>query len=139
MRLTRFFLVVILSKLKFLFHTNRGVVMTDKEMSIISEQINKQEGHKYPCSNQVVVCGFFSTEEDWDKFVNDNLDKIKIQQKDRVIFCDKEQWYRFDYINYSQRGYRFYKIKVSRDIDTEIFLNYIYPYCCMYCNEIEWI
>ena len=113
--------------------------MTCEEMTLISEQINKQEGRKYPCSNQTVICGFFSTEEDWDKFVNDNLDKIKIQQKDRVIFCDKEQWYRFDYINYSQRGYRFYKIKVSRDIDIEIFLNYIYPYCCMYCNEIEWI
>lgn len=38
--------------------------MTEKEMKLFSEKINKQEGRNYPCSNQIVVCGFFSTEED---------------------------------------------------------------------------
>lgn len=113
--------------------------MTEKEMKLVSEQINKQEGRNYPCSNQIVVCGFFSTEKDWNNFVNDNLDKIKIRQKDRIVLANKERWYRFNYIDYSKRGYRFYKIKVSRDIEREIFLNYIYPYCSLYCKEIEWI
>ena len=113
--------------------------MTEEEMKLISERINKQEGRKYPCSNQIVVCGFFSTDEEWNDFVNNNLDKIKIRQKDRVVFANKEQWYHFDYINYSQRGYRFYKIKVSRNVNRELFLNCIYPYCSLYCKEIEWI
>ena len=113
--------------------------MTEEEMKLISERINKQEGRKYPCSNQIVVCGFFSTDEEWNNFVNNNLDKIKTRQKDRVIFSNKEQWYHFNYINYSQRGYRFYKIKVSRNVNRELFLNCIYPYCSLYCKEIEWI
>ena len=113
--------------------------MTEEEMKLISERINKQEGRKYPCSNQIVVCGFFSTDEEWNNFVNNNLDKIKTRQKNRVIFANKEQWYHFNYINYSQRGYRFYKIKVSRNVNRELFLNCIYPYCSLYCKEIEWI
>lgn len=90
--------------------------MMEEEMKLISEKINKQEGRKYPCSNQIVVCGFFSTDEDWNNFVNNNLDKIKIRQKDRVIFANKEKWYYFDYTDSSQRGFRFYKIKVSRRV-----------------------
>lgn len=113
------------------------IEMTEEEMKLISEKINKQEGRKYPCSNQIVVCGFFSTDEDWNNFVNNNLDKI--QQKDRVVFTNKEQWRHFSHIDYSQRGNRFFKIKVSRNINCEIFLNYIYPYCSLYCKEIEWI
>ena len=113
--------------------------MTEEEMKLISERINKQEGRKYPCSNQIVVCGFFSTDEEWNNFVNNNFDKIKTKQKDRIIFANKEQWYHFNYINYSQRGYRFYKIKVSRNVNRELFLNCIYPYCSLYCKEIEWI
>lgn len=113
--------------------------MTEEEMKLISEKINKQDGRKYPCSNQIVVCGFFSTDEDWNNFVNDNLDKIKIRQKDRIVLANKEQWYYFDYTDYSQRGFRFYKIKVSRNINREIFLNCIYPCCSLYCKEIEWI
>lgn len=113
--------------------------MTEEEMKLISERINKQEGRKYPCSNQIVVCGFFSTDEEWDNFVNNNLDKIKTRKKDMVMFANKEQWYHFDYINYSQRGYRFYKIKVSRNVNRELFLDCIYPYCSLYCKEIEWI
>lgn len=108
-------------------------------MKSISGKINKQEGRKYPCSNQIVICGFFSTDEDWNNFVNNNLNKIKIRQKDRVVFENKERWHHFSYVDYSHRGYRFFKIKVSRNINREIFLNYIYPYCSLYCKEIEWI
>ena len=115
------------------------VEMTEEEMKSISEKINKQEGRKYPCSNQIVVCGFFSTDEDWNNFVKNNLDKIKIRRKDIIVFANKERWQHFSLINFSHRGYRFFKIKVSRNINREIFLNYIYPYCSLYCKEIEWI
>lgn len=113
--------------------------MIEEEMKSISEKINKQESRKHLSSNWIVVCGFFSTDEDWNNFVNNNLDKIKIWQKDRVVFANKEQWYHFSPVNFSQRGYRFFKIKVSRDINREIFLSRIYPYCSLYCREIEWI
>lgn len=113
--------------------------MMEEEMKLISEKINKREGRKYPRSNQIIVCGFFSTDEDWNNFVNNNLNKIKTQQKDRVTFANKERWYYFDYTDYSQRGFRFYKIKVSCNINREIFLNCIYPCCSLYCKEIEWI
>lgn len=53
----------------------------EEEMKLISEKINKREERKYPRSNQIVVCGFFSTDEDWNNFVNNNLNKIKTQQK----------------------------------------------------------
>lgn len=113
--------------------------MTDKEMNLISERINEQKGKKYSCGNQSVICGFFSTEEDWENFINNNRNRIKIQQKDRVMFDNKEQWRHFDYNNYSCRGYRFYKIKVSHNIDNKTFIERIYPWCCLYCKKIEWI
>ena len=55
------------------------------------------------------------------------------------MFDNKEQWRHFDYNNYSCRGYRFYKIKVSHNIDNKTFIERIYPWCCLYCKKIEWI
>lgn len=42
-------------------------------------------------------------------------------------FANKERWYYFDYTDYSQRGFRFYKIKVSRNINREIFFKLYLP------------
>lgn len=49
--------------------------INDIEINEISEWINNQEGQNYPCSNQVVICGFFGTREQWEDFVF----KIKIK------------------------------------------------------------
>lgn len=113
--------------------------MTDKEMKEISEEIDKQQGRKYPMGNQIVVCGFFAPEEKWNKFVHDNLDKIVIRRKDEVVFDNGEKWHYFSYLDFSQRGYRFYKLKVFCDIDYHLFLEFIYSRCIPYCKEIEWI
>ena len=59
--------------------------MTEKEMMIISEQISKQEGRKYPCSNQVVVCGFFSTEEEVGSILKIPLERLNKKNKEVEI------------------------------------------------------
>ena len=48
--------------------------MTEKQKYDISKYINSQKGRKYPCGNQIVCCGYFSSEENWQKF----CEKIKI-------------------------------------------------------------
>ena len=114
--------------------------LTIEEMNHISNAISKQKGQKYPCSNQIVTCGFFASKEEWEKFCNINKHKIKYTAKDCIGFEDGEKWRWYpDYNTGSIRGFRFYKIKVSRDINKQVFLQGIYPCCAIYCKEIEWI
>ena len=113
--------------------------LTTKEMEWISSRINSQEGQNHPCSNQVVVCGFFGSYEEWKEFCNNNANKIKYAAREIMVFEDGERWHWFSINTYNCRGYRFYKIKVSRKIDRDVFLNNIYPYCSHYCKEIEWM
>lgn len=113
--------------------------MTNEEIGIISERINGQDGRKYPCSNQVVVCGFFSTEEKWNRFVQDNKNCIQEQRKREIKLSNNERWCYFDMNSFLFKGYRFYKIKVDKDINREVFYKCIYPCCSLYCKEIEWI
>ena len=111
----------------------------DKELrNKVSKTISKQEGQNYPCSNQIVLCGFFSDLETWNKFCEDNKDNIKYRTQSVIVFQTGERWHWFD-SSYNCRGYRFYKIKVYSEIDEEYFFNNIYPYCYLYCKEIEWI
>lgn len=112
--------------------------MTDREMQDILKEINKQQGRPYPLGNQIVVCGFFSTEEDWNKFLYNNKNKIIEQRKDKIIFNNGERWYHFKNLDFS-RGYRFYKVKVSHTIDSNLFFNVIFIKCIPYCKEIEWL
>lgn len=108
----------------------------DKELRyMVSEKISKQEGQNYPCSNQVVLCGFFSDRKNWDEFCKDIAYPYN---RDCVVLKNGERWKWFGNAN-NCRGYRFYKIKVSSDIDEKIFFEQIYPYCFLYCKEIEWI
>ena len=114
-------------------------VLTEKEIERVTADISRQEGRKYPCSNQIVTCGFFSDDGKWQDFVNENKYKLKYNRKDSICLADDEIWHHFSMTNYSCRGYRFYKIKVDRNINRWIFYENIYPYCSMYCKEIEWI
>ena len=113
--------------------------LTIEEMKHISKIINNQEGRNYPCSNQVVTCGFFASRDEWTEFCNQYKYKTKYITKDSIVFEDGERWNWFSINSYNCRGYRFYKIKVSRMIDRNMFMNNIYPYCSFYCKEIEWI
>ena len=114
--------------------------LTVEEMKRISNTISKQEGQNYPCSNQIVTCGFFSSKETWQEFCDKNKHRIKERiAKDIIRFEDGETWRWYSKHNYNLRGFRFYKIKVSRDINRDLFMQCIYPCCAHYCKEIEWI
>lgn len=113
--------------------------LTIEEMEYVSERINGQEGQNYPCSNQVVTCGFFASRKEWEEFCNENKHRIKQTIRDCVIFEDGERWHWFSINSYNCSGYRFYKIKVSCTVDRHIFIQNIYPYCIHYCKEFEWI
>ena len=118
--------------------------LTEERMNYISNIINNQEGQNYPCSNQIVTCGFISTEKKWNKFVEKFklAGEIKLLTKQRIFLSDGTQW-RFldiDKTNFrSVRGLRYYKIKVDKSIDAGTFEMSIMPYCSLYCKEIEWI
>lgn len=114
--------------------------LTYEEQLLIEQRINSQEGQDYPCSNQKVTRGFFSTRKKWDNFCRENRSKIKYFSKDWVEFEDGVRWHYFNMNNtYTCRGCRFYELKVDTMIDADMFFNNIYPYCSLYCHYIEFI
>lgn len=113
--------------------------LTVAEMEYISNVISRQEGQNYPCSNQIVTCGFFGSKEKWKDFCNKNKHRIVENRKTQICFEDGERWHWYPEYNENIRGFRFYKIKVSCDINRQAFLHCIYPCCAIYCKEIEWI
>lgn len=113
--------------------------LTYEEQLLIEQRINSQEGQNYPCSNQIVTRGFFSTRKKWDDFCKANKSKIKYFCKDWIEFEDRVRWRYFSIGSYTCRGYRFYELKVDAMIDADIFFNNIYPYCALYCHHIEFI
>ncbi len=113
--------------------------LTTEEMKHISDEISKQEGQNYPYSNQIVTCGFFASREKWEEFCNENKYKTKYTEKYRIGLEDGETWRWYPEYNGNIRGFRFYKIKVSCDVNKQAFMQCIYPCCACYCKEIEWI
>lgn len=111
-----------------------------EERDKISNWINNQKGQFYPCSNQVVCCGFVSDDNyKWHDFIEENKENIEKLTKRDFILKNKERWVKIP-ISESVRGYRYYKIKVDRNIDDINFLEQIIlPCCANYCCELEWI
>lgn len=117
-------------------------MITIEEQERISYFINKQKGRNYPYSNQIVICGFFGTDNAWKSFQKEKEEKKNVLQKSKeeLFLSNEEHWIFFPYQkNYLCRGYRFYKIKVDERIDGKMFFENIYPYCTIYCKEIEWL
>ena len=55
------------------------------------EYYNKQEGRKYPCSNQIVRCGVFTS--DRDKAIEFMKDKDIIEKRERKFYnMVSQQW-----------------------------------------------
>lgn len=109
---------------------------------LISGLMDEQKGQNGPCQNQIVVCGFFGADNAWKSFQEEEKGKKNVLQgsKEEMLLLNKEHWIFFPYQkNYLCRGYKFYKIKVDKRIDERIFFENIYPYCKIYCKEIEWI
>ena len=48
-----------------------------QDQQIISDFFNNQEGQNYPCSNQIVICGFVTEDNSkWKEFINQNFLKV---------------------------------------------------------------
>lgn len=111
-------------------------ILSNEEVLFIKNKINNQKGQNYPCSNQSVICGFFGKQTDFEKF-KESYNKDIIRGRKEFFWTEKECWYYFsDTKEYSPRGYRFYKLKVPRNIDKDLFDN-IYTYCGFYCCNID--
>ena len=107
-------------------------------MSMIQRDIQKQPGRKFSYSNQSVVCGIFTTKSKAKQYIPNK--NFLIRQKSDQWFDGLEHWIFFN-INepFTCRGYRFYKIKIDKNIDRKMFFEHIYPCCSVYCKEIEFI
>ncbi len=104
----------------------------------ISDHFNNQEGDKYPCSNQIVLCGFVTDDNNkWEEFIRQNKNNIAILRKREIRFKNGERWIRVP-ISESVRGYRYYKIKVDTNINEDFLDQIILPCCEHYCCSFEW-
>ena len=116
--------------------------MNDNEMKKISDWISKQEGCPYPMSNQTVKCGFVTTNLDkWFNFVEDHRyvkEDASIIMKREIELKNGERWVWIDPVNHC-RGFRFYKVKIDKDIDYTIVRTCVLQQMAYYCCEVEWI
>lgn len=110
-----------------------------EELQRFKEYYDKQEGRKYPCSNQIVKCGIITTDRNLaiDFMNNKNVVK-KWERKDRIMWelDNGEQWL-WQHWNENCRGYRFYKIAIDKMIDRDLFYCLVHPYCSIYCCSVE--
>jgi hypothetical protein len=110
-----------------------------EERDKISDYFNNQEGQNYPCSNQVVICGFVTDDDNkWEEFIRQNENNIVTLMKRKVRFENGERWVRIP-TSESSRGYRYYKVKVDNNINRKFLEQIILPCCAHYCCEFEWI
>ena len=132
--------MIIWNKINHIFLKFAPDKLTIMDRLSIKRSIRKQKGQWYPCSNQIVVCGFLSPyRNDFEKFkLNYN---IKWQTQNDFVSNDGEHWMFYKIGNDVNRirGYRFYKIKVSKEIDRKFFFQYIMPCCALCCREIDFI
>ena len=105
----------------------------------ISDYFNNQKGQSFPCSNQIVLCGFVTDDNNkWKEFISQNKNNIVILREKEVQFKNGEKWIRIP-ISESVRGFRYYKAKVDNNIDRKFLEQIILPCCTHYCCDFEWI
>lgn len=112
--------------------------ITEERQEQIANYFNNQKGQNYPCSNQIVRCGFFGDNNKWNNFVEQNRKNIIRLSRNEFILKNNEKWVRI-LSPENTRGYRYYKIKVDKNIEDRILNQYILPYCGLYCCDFEWI
>lgn len=113
--------------------------MTQEEMNKISNHFNNQEGRSYPISNQIVCCGYVTEDKNkWNDFIKENTGNIVWKRKDDFMLKNEERWCRIP-VSSSVRGYRYYKIKVDKNVDRKFLEQIILPCCSNYCCDFEWI
>lgn len=105
----------------------------------LADYFNQEEGQKYPCSNQIVICAYITnnSQEVYNYLNKNNITPIRISKTHIEWQENNERWIWIP-INYNTRGYRFYKVKISKDYDNEEMLEQvIIPCCVLYCCSWE--
>lgn len=102
------------------------------------EYYNKQEGRKFPCSNQIVTCGIITDDKDKALTVMDKKGAIvKLQSHHKIEWeLNNEKWIWRNW-NESCRGCRLYKVIVDENVDENVFRYLVSPLCANYCCSFE--
>lgn len=103
-----------------------------------AEFYNKQEGRKFPCSNQIVTCGVITHDRDKALSVMDRKGAtVKSQSHYGIEWeLNNERWI-WRHWNENCRGYRFYKVIVDEDINDDVFRYIVAPCLANYCCSFE--
>lgn len=103
------------------------------------EVFSKQEGRKYPCSNQIVRCAVVT--DDRNKAIEFMSNKVVTEKRERKEsiewFLDNGEHWIWRHWSENCRGYRFYKVAVDTNINPNIFKYIILPCCSNYCCSFE--
>lgn len=103
-----------------------------------AEVFNKQKVRKFPCSNQIVVCGIVTYDREKAILIMNKKGATVISQsRHRIEWkLNNERWI-WRIWNDGCRGYRFYKIVVDKDIGYDLLKNMILPCSDLYCCSFE--
>ena len=112
--------------------------MDRKRLEQCADFYNKQEGRKFPCSNQVVLCGIITDDRDKALYVMKEKGAIvKWEHPHRIEWeLDNERWLWRNW-NESCKGHRLYKVIVDENVDDNVFHYLIFPLCANYCCSFE--
>lgn len=105
----------------------------------IYDYFNQQKGQRYPCSNQIVTC-IYITDNPQEVYNYLNLNNINIikRTKNYIEWQENNERWIWRPIKDNCRGYRFYKVKISKNYDDEKKIReLILPSCFHYCCSWE--
>ena len=105
----------------------------------LANYFNQKQGRKYPCSNQIVICAYITdnSQEVYNYLNKNNIIPTRIS-KTRIEWKENNERWIWLPITQNTRGYRFYKIKISKNYNNEeILKEIIIPYCSLYCCSWE--
>lgn len=117
--------------------------MINKELQeYIKEWISKQQGRKYPCSNQIVINSICLRdpsrvevfEQIYPHFICYRRNKI---EGNRYINSRTEELWRVLFCRESIRGYRHYKVIIDSTIDEDVLGTLLLPCMTDYCCSVD--
>lgn len=110
-----------------------------KVLEHFKKEFDEQDGQKYPCSNQIVLCGIITKDKEKAiAFMKDkNVVKIRERKNEITWYLDNGEKWMWQNWNINHRGYRFYKIAVDKFIDINLFRYLVVPKCNIYCCSFD--
>lgn len=105
----------------------------------LANYFNQQQGRKYPCSNQIVICAYITDnpQEIYDYLNKNNIIPIRVS-KTRIEWQENNERWIWLPIAWNTKGYRLYKVKISKNYNNEkILKEIIIPCCSLYCCSWE--